>query len=442
MTPLGSCSFVPPYLLLALARSGTLDPSYVDGCLRVDDAMRAGRGPATAGAPAATGDAPWIVHSAGAAETLPGEPVRRAGEPETGDPAVDEAADGITVTLDLFRDVYARDSFDGAGAPVLLTVHYGRGYANAFWDGAHLVFGDGDGRVFLRFTRGVDVLAHEFGHAVTERTAGLVYRDQSGALNESVSDVFAACVEQRVLGQSAAEAQWLIGAEIFAEGIAARALRDMADPGTAYDDPRLGRDPQPGHMDDFVETSDDNGGVHINSGIPNRAFVLAARAVGGASAEGAGRIWYAALTSGRLAPDADFAAFAAATVAEAGDHADEVREAWSQVGVAAGRPGASWQPAPQPAPQPATTVVVRRSGGFAGQVVEGVVGLDADDERAREVRELLGRVDLRAVECPPPQPDRYVYDVRVGDGAPVEVPEVALTGDLRRLVQLVLDDPG
>jgi hypothetical protein len=436
-----TCQFVPPYLMQELAASGTLDREYVDACLRIDTEMRARRDPRGGGGgktPRDT-DARWIVHTAGNREQLPGDPVRREGEPAADDEAVDEAASGITATLDLFRDVYERDSFDDAGARLLLTVHYGRRYANAFWDGTHLVFGDGDGRVFRRFTRSADVLAHEFAHAVTEHTAALVYQGQSGALNESVSDVFAACLKQQLQGDDAAGGSWLIGEEIFAEGINARALRDMENPGTAYDDPALGTDPQPGHMDDFVDTADDNGGVHINSGIPNRAFVLASRAVGGTAAEGAGRIWYAALTTGDLATDSDFVSFADATVAAAGDHADAVREAWRQVGVtSAARPAPT---TPEPAPSTGL-VVVRRSGGIAGQVVEGTIDPVADDERAREVRELLGRVDLGAQAAEgSPQPDRYVYVVDVGDGETYEVQEGALDADSRRLMELVLDQP-
>ena len=233
----------------------------------------------------------------------------------------------------MLDEVYGRSSYDGAGATVSATVHYEERYVNAFWDGAQLVFGDGDGEVFDRFTKPVDVVGHELAHALTEHTAGLAYEGQSGALNESVSDVFAACLEQRLRGQTAAEADWLIGSDLFLPGVEARGLRDMAAPGTAYDDPVLGRDPQPAHMDDYVDTSEDNGGVHLNSGIPNRAFHLAATAIGGSSAEGAGVIWYAALTGGRVGARTDFAGFAAATVAEAGEHADAVREAWATVGV-------------------------------------------------------------------------------------------------------------
>jgi len=221
-------------------------------------------------------------------------------------------------------------------------VHFGRDYDNAFWDGEQMVFGDGDGVVFNRFTIAVDVIGHELAHGVTEVEAGLVYRDQPGALNESVSDCFGSMVKQRVLGQTAAEADWLIGAGLLAEGVNGRALRSMAAPGTAYDDERLGgRDPQPAHMDDFVRTAEDDGGVHINSGIPNRAFHLAATALGGHAWERAGAVWYATLRDPSLTTTADFATFAALTVRTAGARFDAgvaaaVRDAWTEVGVDAG----------------------------------------------------------------------------------------------------------
>ena len=217
-----------------------------------------------------------MVHTAANGSTLPGRVVRTAGDPASGDTAVDEAADGITATLALYREAFARASYDGKGAEVVLTVHYQQNYDNAFWNGTQLVFGDGDGTVFGSFTKPVDVLGHEFTHAVTQFTADLTYQGQSGALNESVSDCFGMCVKQQVLGQTAETADWLVGEGIFLPGINARALRDMAHPGTAYDDPTLGKDPQVGDMADYVDTTDDNGGVHTNSGIPNRAFYLAA----------------------------------------------------------------------------------------------------------------------------------------------------------------------
>jgi hypothetical protein len=423
---------VPPYLLRRLAEARPEAAAWLERQLAHDDDLRLQR---TLTAPAAAGGDPWVVHDARNGSTLPGAVVRRPGQPATGDPAVDEAADGVAGALALYADVYGRDSYDDAGATVVATVHYERDYDNAFWNGTQLVFGDGDGEVFGRFTAAVDVLGHELTHAVTEKTAGLAYEGQSGALNESLSDVFGSCLKQRLLGQDAVAGDWLIGAGLFLPGVQGRALRDMAHPGTAYDDPRLGKDPQPAHMDDYVDTTDDNGGVHLNSGIPNRAFQLAAVAVGGSAAEGAGRVWYAALTGG-LSSRTDFAGFAAATIAAAGQHADAVEEAWRTVGVtpqtATSGPG---QPPPAAAGR---TVRVRRSGGFAGLVADGEVDLDADDARAPELAQLVDRIDLREVRPGDPQPDRYVYAFDLcGDTA--TVPEQHLTADLRRVASLVLD---
>src|SRR3954447_19174863 len=283
------CTFVPPYLLRRIAEARGDAPPRLR-TLEVDERLRTARMLRPPGATQTVlGAGPaWTVHTAGNTASLPGTKVRAAGEPDSGDPAVDEAAYGIAGSLALFSEVYGRASYDGQGAPVSLSVHYERDYDNAFWDGTQLVFGDGDGDVFGRFTEPVDVLGHELTHAVTERTAGLEYQGQPGALNESVSDVFACCLKQRLLGQSALEADWLIGEGPFLPGIRARGLGDMAAPGTAYDDPALGKDPQVAHLDDYVETTDDNGGVHLNSGIPNRAFQLAATAIGG-RAPGGGR---------------------------------------------------------------------------------------------------------------------------------------------------------
>ncbi len=320
--PAPVCSFVPPYLLERMGR-----PELV----AQDIALRAQRNQRTALAPP-TISAAWEIHTTNNTMELPGELVRSAGDPEVDDAAVNEAGAGIAATLALLKDQFGRDSYDGEGAGVLGTVHYGKDYDNAFWNGTQLVFGDGDGKTFDRFTKPIDVLAHELMHAVTEKTAALTYQGQSGALNESISDMMGSCVKQASLGLDAGDASWLIGEGIFLPGVKGVALRSMKAPGTAYDDPTLGKDPQVGSMDDYVDTTEDDGGVHINSGIPNRAFYLAATAIGGSSAAGAGKIWYAALTSG-ISSDIDFAGFAEATVTAAGDNADAVREAWTTVGV-------------------------------------------------------------------------------------------------------------
>ena len=443
---LGSCTFVPPFLLERIASSSHDAADHSRLTLARDQELREGRsGPAPQATPptdatqTAAGGAAWVVHTAHNGSALPGDVVRSAGDPASGDASVDEAADGVTATLDMYRQVFSRSSYDGSGAEVVLTVHYEQNYDNAFWNGDQLVFGDGDGKVFGTFTKPIDVLGHEFTHAVTQFTAALNYQGQSGALNESVSDCFGMCLKQRVLGQTADQADWLIGEGIFLPGIKARGLRDMAHPGTAYDDPTLGKDPQVGDMKDYVDTTDDNGGVHINSGIPNRAFYLAATAIGGDTWEGAGQIWYAALTGGQVTADTDFSGFAEATVGAAGEHADAVSQAWATVGVDVG--DTSSRP-PAGTPSGSGVVRVRRTGGIAGRTLEGTVDLDADDAKAVSARELVDRLDLAAS---PHQtqtfPDAFSYTFEVG-GRSVTVPQQHLTDDQRALVDLVLAGGG
>jgi hypothetical protein len=434
---LGHCSFVPPYLLERIAASSSDAADHCRLTLARDQELRAGRATAPASArPTAVGGAAWVVHTAHNGSTLPGDVVRSAGEPASGDAAVDESADGTSQVLAMYADVFSRSSYDGSGAPVVVTVHYEQNYDNAFWDGSQLVFGDGDGKVFGSFTRPVDVLGHEFTHAVTQFTAALTYQGQSGALNESVSDCFGMCLKQRLLGQTADQADWLVGEGIFLPGINARALRDMAHPGTAYDDPTLGTDPQVGDMSDFVDTTDDNGGVHTNSGIPNRAFHLAATAIGGDTWEGAGQIWYAALTGGQVGADTDFSGFAAATLAAAGDHADAVRTAWETVGVQVG--GSSGSAGSTPGGGAGTGVVrVRRTGGLAGRTVEAELDLASADARARAARDLVDRLDLTPPADPSAFPDAFSYTFEVGDRS-VTVPQHQLSADQRALADLLL----
>jgi hypothetical protein len=266
--------------------------------------------------------------------------VRNEGQGPVGDAATDEAYDGLGATFDLYWNVYGRNSIDDAGLPLPATVHYGQDYDNAFWDGQRMVFGDGDGQLFNRFTIAVDVIGHELTHGVTEATAGLEYHDQPGALNESMSDVFGSLVKQYSHNppQTAAQADWLIGAGLLTPQVNGVALRSMRAPGTAYDDPVLGKDPQPAHMRDYVNTPSDNGGVHINSGIPNHAFYLLAVALGGFAWERAGQIWYATLRDSRLSTTASFQEFAELTVDVAETlfgvaERQAVVDAWEQVGI-------------------------------------------------------------------------------------------------------------
>jgi Zn-dependent metalloprotease len=335
---------VPPQVLRRIAENGNPEQrAAANRSLAIDEtlrAIRAARRPdlAPAGPPAlAPGQKQRSIHTANNGQTLPGTLVRSEGQGPSGDVGIDEAYDGLGDTYDFYFDKYGRNSIDDEGLALSATCHFGTKYNNAFWDGQQMVFGDGDGQIFNRFTISLDVIGHELTHGVTEDEAGLLYFFQSGALNESMSDVMGSLIKQVKLNQTADQADWLIGEGLFTAAINGKALRSMKAPGTAYDDPLLGKDPQPGHMKDFVTTYEDNGGVHINSGIPNHAFYLAAVKIGGYAWEKAGRIWYDALRDSTIRPNTGFRRFARVTVNHAAAigsvEADAVREAWAEVGI-------------------------------------------------------------------------------------------------------------
>jgi Zn-dependent metalloprotease len=248
---------------------------------------------------------------------------------------VNAAFDALGATREFYREVLGRDSIDNAGLTLLGDVNYGEKYDNAFWDGTRMVFGNGDDEIFQDFTRDVDVCAHELTHGITQYTAGLVYSDQPGALNEAFSDIFGACVDQYVHKLDAGEHNWLIGEDVMAQQMYGEAIRSMAHPGTAYDNPVLGKDPQAAHMSQYVPGGD----PHINSGIVNRAFHLTAIELGSFPAA---RIFYAALQN--LWPQAQFkdcayiCAEQARTLARDGkvgrNAPQTVRSAFREVGVA------------------------------------------------------------------------------------------------------------
>lgn len=285
------------------------------------------------------------IYNADNGSTLPGRLVRSEGEPATNDPATDEAYDGSGATYDLYLDVYGRNSIDDNGLQLDSTVHYQKGYDNAFWNGQQMVYGDGDEdlppaeRLFNRFTIAIDIISHELTHGVTQYEARLIYWEQPGALNESFSDVFGSLVKQRQSGQTAAQADWIIGQGLFTSNVNGVGIRSMKAPGTAYDDPVLGKDPQPAHMRDYKQVAYDNGGVHINSGIPNHAFYLTAMEMGGNAWEKAGRIWYVTLKD-KLQATSNFQDAARLTYATAGElygtgslERQAVRKGWSDVGI-------------------------------------------------------------------------------------------------------------
>ncbi|MEC4750636.1 M4 family metallopeptidase [Methylomicrobium sp. Wu6] len=336
------CTIIPPHMTDHIIKHGDDEMrSWTMETMRLTEQFRGIRGimgnmPSLA---VSTGQKRRTVYDARQDVTLPGRLVRGEGGQASQDIAVNEAYDGAGATYDLYSQVYQRNSVDDRGLRIDSTVHYDVRYDNAFWNGNQMVYGDGDGRLFNRFTIAIDVIGHELTHGVVQFEAGLLYQSESGALNESFADVFGSLVKQRTLNQTAEQADWLIGAGLLAPGINGQALRSLKAPGTAYDDPMLGKDPQPALYANRYRGRQDNGGVHINSGIPNHAFYLAAIAIGGFAWEKAGRIWYIALRD-VLRSRSTFSAAAGATIRVAGDlygqnsaEQSAVRDAWRAVGV-------------------------------------------------------------------------------------------------------------
>lgn len=349
------CYIIPPHMLKHLAdTAGPAAKAAAQATLLTTRALRtqrellgvlgARRMPA--------GQKRRTVYDAKQGDDLPGTLVRSEGGAPSASKAINEAYDGAGITYDFYKLILHRNSIDDRGMRLDSTVNFreeqGIGYDNAFWNGDQMVYGEGDGELFGSFTSSLDVIGHELTHGVTQYEAELAYRGESGALNESFSDVFGVLVKQWHLKQTVDEADWLIGAELLINiksGSDARAaLRSLKAPGTAYKDDQLGDDPQPAHMKDYKKlpnsAAGDNGGVHINSGIPNRAFYLACKNLGAKHAwEKGAPIWYATLRA--LHKTSKFADAAKMSVAMAQQQFDAmaakaVTEAWSEVGVNVG----------------------------------------------------------------------------------------------------------
>lgn len=332
----------PPHILKKLlenrdrdVRESALNSLLMTARLRGERAVRAATFAAPSGASRRT------VFDCQNGTSLPVAVVARTEDgPASADESVNLAFNGLGATRQFYKDVFDRNSIDGRGMRLDGYVHFANRFNNAFWNGQEMVFGDGDGVVFTDFTKSLDVIAHELAHGVTEFTANLEYHKQPGALNESMSDVFGSLVKQWTLGQTAEQADWLIGPDIFTPGIDADALRSMKEPGKAFDNEFFGKDPQPDHMDRFAMLPDtdegDWGGVHINSGIPNKAFYLTAMTIGGNAWDAPGHIWHEALLASH--ETTQFQEFAESTYAKAGqlfgcDEQRAVAEAWREVGI-------------------------------------------------------------------------------------------------------------
>ena len=268
--------------------------------------------------------------------------------------AVDAHSASIAV-MDYLRLVHARTGIDGRGGPGVVAsannvatlqvsgVHYGVNYNNAFWDGQKIILGDGDGTTFGPLVA-LDIIAHEWIHGLTQYTANLTYNGESGALNESFSDVFGAMVERQVNGETANT--WKIGEDAFTPAGPGDALRYLNNPRQGANLGYTAND-QPDHYLDRYTGTQDNGGVHVNSGIANYAFYLTAKggthrrggSATGIGADAAARIWYRALTT-YMTSSSNFSVARTATMNAARDlfglqstSQIAVQRAWCLVGV-------------------------------------------------------------------------------------------------------------
>jgi Zn-dependent metalloprotease len=291
--------------------------------------------------------------------TMPGRILVEEGE-RSDDPIAEAAHDNAGVTYDYYMNTFQRDGIDGKGSPIVSTVHYGsdpQDAQNAAWVGQRqqMIYGDG-GKIFKPLAMGLDVVGHELTHGVTDNSAQLIYQGQSGALNESYSDFF---------GVMIAGSDWTVGGTVIkSPPFPVPYLRSMSDPsaGGRYDpnDP-LKSVGQPSKMSEYANLpatrKTDNGGVHVNSGIPNKVGYLIGTALGRDKAQ---QIYYRTLTQ-YLTPDSDFLAAARASIRAAQDlygaaEANAVRDAFGQVGLSVTAPAATPTPAgtqrpPTPTPQ-------------------------------------------------------------------------------------------
>ncbi|MED0664995.1 M4 family metallopeptidase [Pseudobacillus badius] len=215
-------------------------------------------------------------------------------------------------TYDYYKEKFNRNSYDDRGAALKSTVHYGSKYNNAFWNGSQMVYGDGDGSTFIPLSGALDVVAHELTHAVTDNSSDLIYQNESGALNEAMSDIFGTLVEFYANNNPDYE----IGEDIYTPGVANDALRSMSDPTKNGD---------PDHYSKRYTGTGDNGGVHTNSGIINKAAYLLAKGgthysitVPGIGNEKVGKIYYRANTV-YLTASSTFSQARAALVQSAAD---------------------------------------------------------------------------------------------------------------------------
>jgi Zn-dependent metalloprotease len=356
------CEIMPPFIYKSIIENGTeKQRNAAMAALAVSDKFRTIRelaGTQVVGAryssllisaPVAKDRTIYDAHNTSSI----GKIVRHEGEPKVGDEAANEAYDYSGATYDFYMHVFGRNSIDNNGLKLDSTVHYredeSEPYENAAWADGRMWYGDGNPERSNRFTIDLAVVGHELSHGVVQYEGGLKYQKDTGAINEHFADVFGILVKQYKLKESAEESNWLIGEGIWKDNIAnGKAIRSLKDPGTAYGpDPLIGKDPQPAHMSDYYDTGTcvshlcDYGGVHINSGILNKAFYNVAKEISGNAWEAPGQIWYTALVNLPNNPNkTTFEDLANTTFAEAGKifgsnskEQKAVQKAWKDVGI-------------------------------------------------------------------------------------------------------------
>lgn len=338
------CAIIPALVLDRIADDASFAPTTRAACAASSEHGRIWRAYRTSLSPAArhvkgrpatpVPPLPPGIHvfDCKGSTTQPGDLVARADL--LASPRAKAVAETLQTLTGFYRTIFNRNSVDNHGMGLFASIRYGQTYCNAFWNGQQMVFGDGDGEAFADFAFCEDTLAHEFAHAVTQFTIGLGYADEAGALNESLSDVFASVFRQWRQHQPSDRADWSIGSALIGPDLQRRgyrALRNLMEPDAADL-----LTPQPRHMRDY----DRGGDPHINSGIPNHAFQMAALTLGGNSWDRTALIWYSALASSRRSPNMTFAEFAALTVHRATmlfrmtpAVPRIVEQAWKDVGV-------------------------------------------------------------------------------------------------------------
>lgn len=341
------CQIIPPKVLKRLSENRAFSPeqrkTFAD-TIKIDVEFRKLRTQAgkltrvtnkitgLTFAPAAAVAAVVTVYNCSNSQGLPG--VQEPNPATSADATAKRAFDETTSVAAFYSQVFGRNSVDDGGMALISSIHYGTGYNNAFWNGSQMTYGDGDGSIFVDFTKGNDVIGHELTHGVTQHSIGLDYTNEAGGLNESMSDCFGSMFRQWEAKQDVNAADWLIGKDIMGPAAVQQGLtclRDMANPAAKHC-----LAPQPTKFSQYKPGMD----PHESSGIPNLAFYLAAKAVGGNSWDKVGQIWYKSMTGFGPTPAMKMKPFADRTRTVAGQLypgdnavAGAVDAGWKKVGL-------------------------------------------------------------------------------------------------------------